>query len=1144
MEDYVIPETNQGGDEGDSDLFRLRVVPSRNYRLELSFPGTTDGRPANVGIQLFSVYQELFDLGLGDAEDTTFRIWQSSIPLDGGVSFEFRARQVIEVRGHVIPNRLHAAFYLGEYHFEPGDLYTMVLTDITDSGDDYLGAEETTGAVAVGGRVTGNLEVDNDMDWFRVPLEASKTYRIRMRGSESGGGTLDDPFTSIGDGYSTSPVLFGFGTGQTLHNDDRSETEKDSELVVATYAQGDAYIKAGTPGTGTGTYTIEVEDVTPQNQRANTPATGWPAVSGTVRVGKTLTATTEGIEDEDGMTGAVFAYQWVRVDPNTSAKTDIAGATGSTYTVTAADSGKGIKVRVTFTDDGGNQESLTSNVHLSSPPLLGLFGVGAEGPADTETAETGTPLTATIHDAPEYHNGSTKFTFELRFSEEPKEDFSYETLRDHAFTVTGGSVEGARRLEDGKNIRWEVTVEPTSSGDVTISLPLMEDCEADAAICTDDGRMLSEGLELTVIGPDSQQRAENIPATGAPAVSGTVRVGETLTATTEGIEDEDGLTGAVFAYQWVRRDLKTNTDTDIPGVMGSTYTVTGEDAGKAIKVRVTFTDDAGNEESLTSAATAAVSPAVQQQQAANTKATGKPVISGTARVGETLTADTSTVADEDGLDNVSYTYQWIQNDGSTDTDIAGGTSSTYTLVSADEGKAISVKVSFTDDTGNQESLTSAATDPVEARPNRPATGQPTISGTDRVGETLTADTSTIADEDGLTNVSYSYQWMADDTDIDGGTGATYTLADSDEGKTIQVGVTFTDDAGNQESLTSAATAAVVKPPLTATIHDEPSSHNGQDTFTFELRFSEEPKTGFSYETLRDHAFTVTRGTVEGRKVDEVRRLVSGSNIRWEITVSPESNGDITVVLPITTDCTADGAICTDDGRMLSRELELTVSGPDSQQQAANTPATGEPSINGTARVGETLRADTSGIADEDGLDNVSFSYQWMADDADIEGATSSTYTPADADEGKAIKVKVSFTDDAGNPETLTSAATEAAAAPRPPLTATIHDAPKSHDGQEDFTFELRFSEEPEEDFSYETLKDHAFTVTGGTVKGARRLVSGSNIRWEITVSPDSNSDVTVKLPATEDCGAQGAICTDDGRMLSEGLEFTVSRPGS
>ena len=84
-----------------------------------------------------------------------------------------------------------------EQDFEPGDVYTIVLTDITDSGDDYQGAEETTGTVAVGGSVTGNLEVDNDVDPFRVRLEADKSYRIRMRGSESGGGTLADPYVSI-----------------------------------------------------------------------------------------------------------------------------------------------------------------------------------------------------------------------------------------------------------------------------------------------------------------------------------------------------------------------------------------------------------------------------------------------------------------------------------------------------------------------------------------------------------------------------------------------------------------------------------------------------------------------------------------------------------------------------------------------------------------------------------------------------------------------------------------------------------------------------------------------------------------------------------------------------------------------------------
>ena len=87
-------------------------------------------------------------------------------------------------------------------------------------------------------------------------------------------------------------------------------------------------------------------------------------------------------------------------------------------------------------------------------------------------------------------------------------------------------------------------------------------------------------------------------------------------------------------------------------------------------------------------------------------------------------------------------------------------------------------------------------------------------------------------------------------------------------------------------------------------------------------------------------------------------------------------------------------------------------------------------------MGETLTADTSGIADADGLTGATFAYQWLADDADISGATgSSTYTPAGADVGKAVKVRVSFTDDAGHDETLTSAATAPVAARPPQVTA-------------------------------------------------------------------------------------------------------------
>ena len=607
-------DTNQGGDSGSSDLFRLGVVPDRDYRLEIRVPETTDGRPANVSFFVFRGYVPYFDLG--DENEApgamVYNFWLVDDKKNGDLSIEFKAPRFYEVQGRTIPSRLLGAFELGEYHFEPGDVYTIVLTDITDAEDDYLGAEETTGTVAVGGSVTGNLEVDNDVDWFKVRLEEGKSYRVSMRGTESGDGTLADPFLSIGVGASFTLADYGFGA--VLRNDDKNESEKDSEMVLSVTRTHDTWISAATSGTGTGTYTIEVEEVpTSMGQRANSPATGGPGITGTVQAGETLTATTDGIEDEDGLTGAVFAHQWVR------SGADIEGAASSTYTMTGDDEGKPIQVRVTFTDDAGNAESLTSYAVLSVPPLIipdeeppPESTATREAQGEQESAET--PLTAAIHDAPESHDGQEDFTFELRFSEEPKEGFSDVTLRDHAFTVTRGTVAGARQMDgdsDTPNIRWEISVSPDSNADVTVELSATEDCDAQGAICTADGTMLSIPLKFTVEGP----------------------------------------------------------------------------------------------------------------------------------------------------------------------------------------------------------------------------------------------------------------------------------------------------------------------PLTASVESAPPSHNGSGEFRFRIAFSEE--FSLSYKTLRDdHVFTVTGGKVTG-----ARRLVKGSNIGWEIVVEPDSNGDVTIMLPATTDCNAQGAICTGDGRPLSNRLEITVSGP-------------------------------------------------------------------------------------------------------------------------------------------------------------------------------------------------------------------------
>ena len=99
--------------------------------------------------------------------------------------------------------------------------------------------------------------------------------------------------------------------------------------------------------------------------------------------------------------------------------------------------------------------------------------------------------------------------------------------------------------------------------------------------------------------------------------------------------------------------------------------------------------------------------------------------------------------------------------------------------------------------------------------------------------------------------------------------------------------------------------------------------------------------------------------------------------------------------------------------------------------------------------------------------------------------------------------------------------------------------PSEHDGSTVFTFRLRFSEDPA--VSYEVLRDRAFSVSGGTVKKARR-VDGRNDLREIHVQPETTGEIRIDLPATTDCDAVDAICTEDGRPLSHSLSETIASP--
>ena len=526
----------------------------------------------------------------------------------------------------------------------------------------------------------------------------------------------------------------------------------------------------------------------------------------------------------------------------------------------------------------------------------------------------------------------------------------------------------------------------------------------------------------------------NNAATVSPTISGTPQVGETLTASTSGITDEDGLTNVSYRYQWLAGG------SDIAGATGSTYTLTSSEQGQTIQVRVTFTDDADNEETLTSEATAEVTaapvpltaslPDSRFQSARHKGADDRPQVivafSLTVASFEKTTPSLSLTGaavrsvrqhEEDGLDNAWIFFLDPDGDGDIVFSLATGQPCDSGGICAEDGTTLSGGVQVTLPGPDEEGVPD---NPEPDDPNSPATGAPTIGGTPQVGETLTADTSPIDDADGLTNTSYSYQWIAGGTDIDGATGSSYELTSSEQGQTIKVRVTFTDDRDNEETLTSEATVAVAA--------------------------------------------------------------------------------------------------------------------------AANREATGAPTIGGTPQVAQTLTADTSPINDEDGLTKVSYRYQWIAGGSDIEGATGSSYQLTSTEQGQTIQVRVTFTDDRNNAETLTSIATTAVAAAPEPLTVRLKvSAPATHNGSSEFTFEIEFSEEF--GISYATLRDHAFNVTGGSVEKAQRTDKPSNIPWRIEIKPQGTGDVTIELPATTDCDADGAICTGDGRKLSNSLSFTVSGPG-
>jgi hypothetical protein len=277
------------------------------------------------------------------------------------------------------------------------------------------------------------------------------------------------------------------------------------------------------------------------------PPTGAVTINGTAEEGQTLNVTNT-LADADDL--AALSYQWL------SNGVVISGATKSTYTLTSADVGKTIGVRVDFVDGLNNAYNL--NPYFSSPTIPKQQATNHEPTGNitiSGTPQVGQTLTAidTLSDADELNK------------------FSYQWLLDGvAIENTDQATYQLKDADLGKKIS--------------------------VAVFYLDGADFDEYVESSQMQVPLQQTANHAP-TGNVIITGVAALGQTLTASNS-LADVDGL-GAI-SYQWL------SGGNVISGATKSTYVLTASDVGKALSVKASYTDLKGTAESVTSSITALV----------------------------------------------------------------------------------------------------------------------------------------------------------------------------------------------------------------------------------------------------------------------------------------------------------------------------------------------------------------------------------------------------------------------------------------------------------------------------------------------------------------------------------------------------------
>jgi hypothetical protein len=602
---------------------------------------------------------------------------------------------------------------------------------------------------------------------------------------------------------------------------------------------------------------------------AGTPPanTAPPAIAGTLRDGGALTGAPGTWSGDTPMT---FGYRWKRC---AATCVDIAGATGQSYTLTAADVGQKVLLTVTATNSAGaaTASSAQTGTVTGNPP------VNISPPTITGIPEDGQTLTGSA--------GTWTGTAPIALA--------YQWQRCDVLTGVCSDIPGA--------IGQSYKLGPADVGS-TIQLAVTGTNVAGSAGAVSAGTDAVAGIPPSNSSP--------------PTVSGTPREGVTLSASSG---TWTGSTPITFGYRWQRCNVLTGVCSDIPGATSAQYTAASDDVGATLAVVVTATN------STDSASAASTATAVVEEPPVAPSNVTQPSISGTARDGETLIGDRGTWSGTPPLD---YSYQWRRcDDALTCSDIAGATNLDYTLTSGDAGKQVALEVTAANEAGTATS-TSALTDTVAGVPPSNSSA-PTISGSTVPGAALTADPGNWS---GTTPITYAYQWSRCDatgancTAVDGATDRTYALTSADLDATLRATVTADNIAGT-DSATSTQTDVVKAPvdeqptvPVRAAFYYPWFPENWAQLGIYPYT-QYHPTLGFydssATAVIDEHIRALTYGGVQvgiaswwGQGTPTDTRLplllaataTAGSKLRWAAYYEPEGSGDPSVA-QLTSDLT-------------------------------------------------------------------------------------------------------------------------------------------------------------------------------------------------------------------------------------------------